>query len=333
MGPYHLAYHLRTMAHVGSRSARVALASVLALGLLAPPVGARPDTVVRCVTLSGDTSDLSATAVQAAIEAGTLTVEEVADPSACADLPTPRASGTPLPDIIEPDEYDVCYLVTDAEVEAIMHRRLMFGSYGTNAGGIHDCNFFLYLDPIEMVSLTLYDDADAEGGGWALGDPVPGIGDEAYWFAGMLWVAKGGQSIAVTVVSETVDPLTAAKEVATIALSRLGGRPPDRLHPHRPTQGEGAGSGDRPRRRRPVAHPKAWSVLVRVAARDPRGVRLALPMDAGASGMGASPLREPVHPVQTTVPGGEGGGLVVGDAHGRMNLHAPRKRGLSLQDR
>ena len=87
-----------------------------------------------------------------------------------------------------------------------MHRRLMNGSsYGTNSGGIHDCTYFFYLDPMEFVSVTFHDDSDAEGGGWATGDPVPGIGGEAYWDFNMLWVGKGEQSIVVSVITETVD--------------------------------------------------------------------------------------------------------------------------------
>jgi hypothetical protein len=205
------------------------LVAILALGALAPAVVAQTDGARGCVTFSDDITGLSPDEVAAAIEAGIITIEAVADPAACGTTPTdpapptPAPGATPLPDFIEPDEYDVCYLVTDAEVETIMHRRLMDGtSYGTNAGGIHDCTYMLYLDPLEMVSVSYFDDADAEGGGWASGDRVSGIGDKAYWFADQqLWVGHGDRSIAVLVYSETVDPFTAAKEIAEIALSRL----------------------------------------------------------------------------------------------------------------
>ncbi len=207
-----------------------AFAATVLAGAAPPSAVQGPET--RCVTFGGDVADLTPEEITAAIRAGNVTIDQVADPFACGPRlgpmrpePTaPPVAGTPLPDFIEPDEYDVCYLVTDAEMEAIMHRRLLFGaSYGVNSGGIHDCNFQFYLDPIEMVSVTLYDDADAEGDGWSHGEPVPGIGDEAYWSSAgkMLWVAQGDQSIAVLVWSETVDPLTAAKEIASLALPRM----------------------------------------------------------------------------------------------------------------
>lgn len=185
---------------------------------------------IKCVVYFSDAATLTPEEFKAGVIDGSIDVVALEDSVECAILDgvqptpaseTPAPASTPLPPIIEGDEYDVCFLVEDAEIERVMHRRLMMGGFGTATGGIHNCSWSLYLDPLEMVMVTLSDASDFDL--LTTGQPkIPGLGDEAAWvFDTMLYVRVGDQTINVMVMSETVDPKQASIDIARLAIPRL----------------------------------------------------------------------------------------------------------------
>ena len=102
-----------------------------------------------------------------------------------------------------------------------MHRRLLMPSWGTATGGMHDCAWSLYLEPIEMVMVSLHD-ADMLDEFMRSEPKVPTLGDEAYWvFDSQLWVRKGDRVVSVIVMTDTVNAKDASIAIARHALTRL----------------------------------------------------------------------------------------------------------------
>ena len=208
------------------------LAMVAALGG-AGVRAADAEQVRLCVTGTADKNDPTPEALMARTRKGTAVIVDATEPGACGTLaPSPgptltllpdgQPSPTAIPDPTVPGEYDVCYLVTDSEMEALFHRELTAQPSGTRAGGVHDCLWTFDPDTMEMAAIWL-----GAYNGWAdlaglSADAIAGVGDEALWVLdGQLWVRIGDTAITVMVISERLDAEETAVAIARLAVPRI----------------------------------------------------------------------------------------------------------------
>jgi hypothetical protein len=83
-----------------------------------------------------------------------------------------------------------CALVTAAEASAAMHVKALPGKAHNGRGGA-SCRYYSPNHQMNVFVQTIGAD-DMTGAMQFGGKPVPGIGDQAVWAAGSLFVKKGG---------------------------------------------------------------------------------------------------------------------------------------------
>ena len=133
------------------------------------------------------------------------------------------ADDAPTTDATTPSEItSLCDLVTPEDVEDVM------GESVTSASEFKDvsCGYSTSIGPLNIERGSAGDFEEGVGPFLTgdLGDPVPGIGDEAAWFGNIMSVGKGDFYFQIRLFDTEVEgksQLEVATELATRAVERL----------------------------------------------------------------------------------------------------------------
>jgi hypothetical protein len=193
--------------------------ALVALALAAVGVGSIAG--VAAVVMSGDGGGPAQPAVIGVSASPTATAQPTQQPT------TPPTLG------LTPTSIDPCALVTKSEVEAALGRPV---KDPRNVAGQPTC---VYDDSMALpgapnpagigINLALYTTGGAQEFSSfrdrypAPPTPVPGIGDDAFWTGGSLYVLRGDFYFDVTMYTSDTDAakLQTAKNLAQVVLSRL----------------------------------------------------------------------------------------------------------------
>ena len=140
---------------------------------------------------------------------------------------TPAATGEPAA-----GELDPCALVTQADAEEVVGatlsepERQTVGPFETCIYGDDAGNYVQVQVGSDVYTQSTFDDA-MEGAAEQLdieAEPVSGLGDKAYWLAGVLWVQKGDVSLNLLVQTPELVELrvqgdTEAEQQQSLALA------------------------------------------------------------------------------------------------------------------
>ena len=118
---------------------------------------------------------------------------------------------------------NACTVVSDSQITSIMGKEPITGGILTDVGGLNQCTWTVWFQPLEYASLSIGPASVFSDERFTTSLTVSGLGQSAWWepTLGELAVLSGTHTLTVLVESSSVDPKTAAIQIARAALTRI----------------------------------------------------------------------------------------------------------------